>query len=104
MFKIKGDNIYHTRGDTGGFTIELKDEDGKEISEYAATMSVKRKLRDEDYLFQVPLQDGVCDIHPEATKDLPYGDYFYDVQVTTKDGTVQTIGPFEYHLMADVTR
>ena len=104
MFKIRGDNIYHTRGDTGGFTIELKDEDGKEISEYAATMSVKRKLRDSEYLFQASVQDGVCSIPPETTKDLPFGDYFYDIQVTMRDGTVQTVGPFEYHLMADVTR
>ena len=104
MFKIKGDNIYHTRGDTGGFTIELKDENGEEISEYTAVMSVKRKLRDESYLFQIPVQGGGCDISPEITRDLPFGDYFYDIQVTMEDGAVQTIGPFEYHLMADVTR
>lgn len=104
MFKIKGDNIYHTRGDSGGFTIELKDENGEEISEYTAVMSVKRKLRDDEYLFQALVRDGACNILPEDTRNLPFGDYFYDIQVTTKDGAVQTIGPFEYHLMADVTR
>lgn len=104
MFKINRDNIYHVRGDTGGFEIELTDEDEKPITGYAAIMSVKKRLRDDDYLFQATIKDGVCSISPEMTKDLPYGDYFYDIQVTTKDGTVQTIGPFEYHLLADVTR
>ena len=104
MFKIRGDNIYHTRGDTGGFAIELRDENEEEISEYSAVMSVKRKLRDSEYLFQVPVQDGYCSIQPETTRDLPFRNYFYDIQVTMRDGTVQTVGPFEYHLMADVTR
>ena len=104
MFKIRGDNIYHTRGDTGGFAIELRDENEEEISEYSAVMSVKRKLRDSEYLFQVPVQDGYCSIQPETTRDLPFGNYFYDIQVTMRDGTVQTVGHFEYHLMADVTR
>lgn len=104
MFKIRGDNIYHTRGDTGGFEIELTDENGEKISGYTAIMSVKKKLWDESYLFQTPVRDGVCYIPPELTRGLPYGDYVYDIQVTTKDGAVQTIGPFEYHLMADVTR
>lgn len=104
MFNIRNRNIYHIRGDTGRFRVELKYEDGEEVAGYEAYFSVKKKLKDEDYLFQVKVEDGVVEITPEMTKNLPFGDFVYDIEVHTEDGEVQTIGPAEYHLMADVTK
>ncbi len=104
MFNIKNRNIYHVRGDTGRFLISLKDESGEKVEGYEAYFSVKKTLKDEEYLFQVEVIDGVVVITPEMTKDLPFGDFVYDIEVHLKNGEVQTIGPAAYHLMADVTK
>lgn len=104
MFSIRNRNIYHMRGDTGRFHVDLKYEDGEEVEGYEAYFSVKKRLKDEEYLFQVKVDDGVVLITPEMTKNLPCGDFVYDIEVHLKNGEVQTIGPAEYHLMADVTR
>lgn len=52
MFAVKNGEIYHTRGDTGSLNFSLKDENKKEITGYSAILSVKKKLRDKEYLFQ----------------------------------------------------
>lgn len=103
MFKIKNDEIYHTRGDTGSLAIHLQDGDGKDVEGYTATLSVKKKIRDEEYLFQVPVENGMAQFSHELTQKLPAGDYVYDIEVHTADGEVQTIGPNAYHLLPDVT-
>ena len=96
-------NIYHTRGDTGSLMLTLQDEDGEEITGYTAVLSVKKRYKDDDYLFQAPVENGTVTISHDMTQSLPFGDYVYDIEVTTAEGEVQTIGPAEYHLLADVT-
>ena len=103
MFSVKNGEIYHTRGDTGSLSFTLKDENEKEITGYSAVLSVKKKLRDKQYLFQVLIENGVCNITHEMTQNLPFGDYCYDIQTTLPDGRVWTYGPYTYHLLADVT-
>ncbi len=103
MFKVTNGNIYHTRGDTATLTIALQDEQGEEITDYTAVLSVKKRLKDVEYLFQAPVENGTVHISHDMTQGLPYGDYFYDIEVHTSLGDVETIGPAEYHLLADVT-
>lgn len=103
MFKVKNNVIYHIRGDTAHFAVKLSDPDGKEIQDYTAVLTVKKRLRDTDFLFQVPVEDGMVNISHETTQGLPYGDYVYDIEVHQKNGEVQTIGPYDYHLLPDVT-
>lgn len=104
MFKVIGSNIYHTRGDTARLNVTIQYEDGEEVTGYTAMFSVKKKLKDEEYLFQQEVTDGVIVITHDMTKNLPFGDYVYDIEVHTAEGEVQTIGPAEYHLTADVTK
>ena len=104
MFKVIGSNIYHTRGDTARLNVTIQYEDGEEVTGYTAMFSVKKKLKDEEYLFQREVIDGVIVITHDMTKNLPFGDYVYDIEVHTAEGEVQTIGPAEYHLTADVTK
>lgn len=104
MFNVRNGNIYHTRGDTGRLQITIKDESGKTVEGYAAYFSVKKRLKDDEYLFQADVNDGLVIITHEMTRNLPYGDYFFDIEVHTADGDVQTIGPAEYHLLPDVTK
>lgn len=103
MFTIKNQNIYHIRGDTAKLTIVLQDEQGEEVTDYTAVFSVKKTLKDTGYLFQVPVENGEVYISHDMTQGLPYGDYVYDIEVTTSGGEVETIGPAKYHLLADVT-
>lgn len=104
MFKIKNNEIYHTRGDTGEFALHLKDKEGTEITQYEATLSVKKNLLADSYLFQCELKDSTCTISHDLTKDIPFGNYVYDIEIQTTNGKVFTIGPYAYHLLADVTK
>lgn len=104
MIKIYGNNIYHTRGDTDSFDVDLTQEDGSDIGPYTAVFSVKKKITDDAYVFQAPVQNGVVSLTHEMTNDLEAGDYIYDIEVRTPGGGVQTIGPYLFRLIADVTR
>lgn len=107
MFEVKAGNIYHTRGDTADFSLNVT-VDGTPTTDYEGMFSVKKKLNDEAYLFQIPVAEGNVHISHDTTKNLPFGRFFYDVQLHLSDGTVEgryvTVGPFEYNLMPDVTR
>ena len=104
MLKIIGNNIYHIRGDTDSFDVNLTQEDGSDIGPYTAVFSVKKKITDDAYVFQAPVQNGVVSLTHEMTNDLEAGDYIYDIEVRTPGGGVQTIGPYLFRLIADVTR
>ncbi len=107
MFEVKAGNIFHTRGDTADFSLGVT-VDGEPTTDYEGTFSIKKTLKDEAYLFTAPVVDGNVHISHEATKDLPFGRFFYDVQLRLNDGTEEgryvTVGPFEYNLLPDVTR
>lgn len=48
--------------------------------------------------------DGtVVNLTHDKTKNLAYGDYIWDVELTLADGIRQTIGPGKFHLLPDVT-
>lgn len=109
MFEIdKSGNIFHTRGDTADFDIDLS-LDGEPLENYEALFSVKRNYDSHDYLYQVPVVEGHVHIPHSMTQSLPYGNFFYDIQVRIEDeadeeGRIVTIGPSIYHLKPDVTR
>lgn len=107
MFEVKGGNIFHTRGDTADFSLGVT-LDGEPTTDYEGMFSVKKTLKDKEYLFQAPVQDGTIHISHEMTKDLPFGRFFYDVQLhfddESEEGRYVTVGPYEYNLMPDVTR
>lgn len=104
MIKIYGNNIYHTRGDTDSFDVNLTQEDGSDIGPYTAVFSVKRNIDDAQYAFQAPVQDGVVSLTHDMTANLDPGDYVWDIEVRTKGGGVQTVGPGLFRVIADVTR
>lgn len=104
MLKIIGTNIYHIRGDTDSFDVNLMQEDGSDIGPYTAVFSVKKKITDDAYVFQAPVQNGVVSLTHDMTIDLEAGDYVWDIEVRTQDGWVQTVGPGIFRVIADVTR
>lgn len=104
MLKIIGTSIYHIRGDTDSFDVNLTQDDGSDIGPYTAVFSVKKKITDDAYVFQAPVQNGVVSLTHDTTNDLEAGDYVWDIEVRTQDGWVQTVGPGIFRVIADVTR
>lgn len=104
--KIQGKNITHMRGDTailsfnlmvGGEPFVFRDGD-------VAYFSVKKNLKDKDYVLQKKSTNGQFVFRHEDTQDIPFGQYWYDVQLKLVEGQVVTaVGPARYRLMADVT-
>lgn len=106
MVKITKGNIFHTRGDTANFHINITT--GEEsVTDYTAKFSVKRNLTDTDYLLQKNVENGTIYLSHQDTQALPYGTYYYDIELCINDGTdggrYATIGPYEYRLLPDVT-
>jgi hypothetical protein len=99
-------NFEMIRGDTVQFELEVFSQ-GLKIEQYNATFSVKQYLDDDNYLFQVMFdQSTPCIIGHSTTQDLPYGSYWWDVQITyQEDGATQykTVGAFPFMLKPDVT-
>lgn len=107
MLKIERQKISMVRGDTGVFALNIKDADGNDYdySDDTVVFTVKTDTSSDTALFQKEVEYGEdVVIEPADTEDLPYGDYVYDVQVTTSDGVVDTvIQPNKFRLLEEVT-
>ena len=106
MFSIEGNTIKITRGDTGIFTLELKN--GTQTYDYTndtVVLTVKQDTVTKSHLIQKTITYGNnVAFAPADTAALPYGEYWYDVQVTTSGGQVDTvIPPSKFVVMPEVT-
>ena len=106
MFKISGNMISITRGDTGIFTLELSA--GGQAYDYSddeVLFTVKKDIYATNIVFQKTVTYGEnVTIEPADTENLPYGSYVYDVQVTTAAGIVDTvIPPSTFSVLSEVT-
>ena len=92
-FSINGNTIKITRGDTGVFTLTIKDGDTDyDYSNDAVLFTVKQNTRANDHVIQKTVQYGEnITITPADTQSLGYGSYVYDVELTTAGGIVDTI-------------
>lgn len=102
-YKVTGTTISITRGDTGyfKFTPYVVNDDGSK-TEYEIQegdrirFAMKKKLSDS---FEVLLTKDVdtstfrMKLDPEDTQNLDFGQYVYDVQLTTASGEVNTYIP-----------
>lgn len=94
MVKIQGTTIYMTRGDTATISLSIKDDNKNEYDLMVGdevVFSMKKSLSDENYLIQKTFKDKEIVIEHEDTKELSFGEYLYDVQLTFSDGKVATI-------------
>lgn len=93
--------IQLTRGDTGVFTISLKNPDGTaytpvsgdKVRFHMARTPGGKLLVDKE----IPIASMELTILPKETKELPFGEYWYDIEFTDRTGKVSTvvIGKFE---------
>lgn len=106
----KTDNIYKntvyqismTRGDSLSLSFELNMDNELYIPKDGDVIrfALKEKVEDEKVLIEriIPNDTMTLTLNPEDTKNLPFGEYRYDVQITYADGAVYTFitdSPFE---------
>ena len=111
MFKVDKDNTIHlTRGDTARFSIgrivnTVTNTNYPPTPEHTVTMTIKKTVLDAAPCVQIIVPGGeVLHIKPEDTKEMAFGKYVYDVQLTTADGDVYTIiPPTPFDLLKEVT-
>lgn len=102
MYEINGTTIRLTRGDTFycEFMIIKDDETYTPVEgdyvrfalKHATMTATKRGFTDAKPLIkkEVPIDTMVLKLLPEDTKDLPFGTYIYDVEITFANGDVST--------------
>lgn len=110
MLYIDDDNTIHlTRGDTARIAVPITNEQtgtDYEMSEKdILTLTVKKRESDSNIIFQ-KINTGSHNFHiePSDTKDVSFGKYVYDVQLTTESGDVYTvIVPSIFEILKEVT-
>lgn len=105
MFKLIGDSLIITRGDTGMLTLDAT-LDGKalEPGTYTATLSVKEDMDCDAYLLQKQADDdGRFFFTHDDTKNIKPGTYVYDIEIRSGE-QVSTFGAAKFTVKGDVTR
>ena len=100
---IKENNIKMTRGDTLRVVVTMYQRDGTEYQpqqDDVIKFYLKRALMthgnkqfvDQDPIITKTIQnsDLILELEPADTKNLDFGNYKYDVEITFGDGTVDT--------------
>ena len=97
MYTVKKTSITLTRGDTFKAQISITDKEGNpyELQEGDSVRFAMKKSfedADEDVLIvkQIPTDTLILTLNPEDTKNLPFGSYVYDIQLTSAAGEVDT--------------
>ena len=95
MQKTVNNRITLTRGDTYKATVGIKNPDGSvytpEVGD-TVRFAMKKNWEDPEPLveIQIPTDTLLLHIQPSATKDLDYGEYGYDIEITHANGDVDT--------------
>lgn len=112
MIDVKGTTISMTRSDTLMVKIGIKNKaTGEEYIPVAGDRI--RFAMNTDFKYQepvtplilkeIPIDTMMLVLEPDDTKDLEYGTYKYDIELTTEDGIVDTfITEASFKLMKEV--
>lgn len=94
-YSVKKTSIYLTRGDTFRATIAITDEHGEPyfpVEGEAVRFAMKKDYSDAECLIEksIPIDTMEFILNPEDTKELDFGSYVYDIQITRLNGDVDT--------------
>lgn len=110
MLHIGNDGtIELTRGDTARLTVSITNDSTDAPYEIRASdvlkLTLKKSVNDTEPCMQkIATGSGSFHIEPEDTAGLAFGDYKYDVELTTAEGDVYTvIEPNTFKIMAEVS-
>ncbi len=95
MIDIKGTQIKMTRGDTLRLTVTMVDSEGTEyipVEGDVIRFAAKKNYIDQEtvILKVIPNDTLQLELQPSDTKNLPFGTYVYDIEITFADGVVDT--------------
>lgn len=95
-YTVQGTTITLTRGDTFASTIRIYHSNGKKVytpvQGDTIRFAMKKNIEDKIPLIlkDIPIDTMMLVLDPVDTKNLPYGTYYYDIEITTVDGNVCT--------------
>ena len=96
MFSVNGKTITMTRGDTAKFKVSIFNQDGSSYTPENGDIirfAVKQNYSElADILINtiIPNDTLILEISPEDTKELNFGSYVYDIQLTRVNGDIDT--------------
>jgi len=95
MVSVEGTTIRLTRGDTLKVSVSLKDQSGKAYTPMVGDVirfAMKKRYDDPEPLIYKVIDNEMLMLvlEPSDTKDLAFGEYVYDMEITFDDGTVDT--------------
>ena len=107
-FKVKKNTIYLTRGDTFKAHLTIDNPDGSvytPVEGDSIRFALKRDIEDAECLIlkNIPIDTMLLVIEPLDTKELEFGSYVYDIQLTKSNGDVDTfITASKFKITAEV--
>jgi hypothetical protein len=100
--RVKGTDIYLTRGDTAFFTLDIELEENFDIDKVFFT--VKRNIKTENIVFQKYWSDGDTDgIEVSATPGLTPNSYVFDIEIESNDTSNTEFGLYRYDVQINYT-
>ena len=107
MYKVRQNDISLTRGDTMTLKLALKMDTGEEYkpkTDDTILFTVKKNVNDKAVIIQKTAVNGYIAVQPSETENLAYGNYCYDVELRSADGSVMTvITPHLFRICEEVT-
>ena len=107
MLKIKDSNIFLTRGDSASLKIKVKDIEGKDFiftKDFKLIFSVKKNITDKFLTIQKEVFNSTnIEIIPEDTKNLSFGDYYFDIELQIEDKVFTIITPHKFIICEEVS-
>lgn len=107
-FKVRNNTIYLTRGDTFRAILTITYPDGSVYTPKegdSIRFALKESIDDTECLIwrNIPIDTMMLVIEPGDTKELDFGTYVYDIQLTKANGDVDTfITASKFKITAEV--
>ena len=95
MYKVENNTITLTRGDSFYSEIEIKNPDKSDYTPQegdSIRFALKKHYTDPEPLIvkNIPTDSLLLALEPDDTKELPFGRYVYDIELTKANGDVDT--------------
>lgn len=106
MLKVVNNTVTATRGDSVYLNIKLtKNGEDYEMAEGdTLTLTIKKTTSSKKALISKTFEDLTVKIESGDTDSLEYGTYYYDVQLTSANGDIDTvIPPTKFVIAEEVT-